>query len=275
MRTSSQRSVPSKIASLQENPARQNGTPRMNGASRAVETRADLVPEPASAVPAKATMSVVIIERRAFVRGCIQSILSEATTLDGVGVASVEEYVSRAATLKPAIVVLCAIGLGAREADAQLTRLQAAAVGVPVVVMSDAEDPELVMALMDKGANGFMPADISLEVAAHALRLVAAGGQYFPAESLLAARRLMSEREGSASAPGPRGMFTRRQVAVIDALRKGKANKIIAYELNMCESTVKVHVRNIMKKLNAKNRTEVAYLASELMQEHRAYTQTR
>ena len=70
-------------------------------------------------------------------------------------------------------------------------------------------------------------------------------------------------------------MFTRRQVAVIDALRKGKANKIIAYELNMCESTVKVHVRNIMKKLNAKNRTEVAYLASELMQEHRAYTQTR
>ncbi len=273
MRTSSQRSVPSKIASLQDNPARQNGTPRMNGTSRAVETRANLVPEPASAAPAKATTSVVIIERRAFVRGCIQSILSEATTLDGVGVASVEEYASRAATLKPAIVVLCAIGLGAREADAQLTRLQAAAVGVPVVVMSDAEDPELVMTLMDKGANGFMPADISLEVAAHALRLVAAGGQYFPAESLLAARRLMSERE--ASAPGPRGMFTRRQVAVIDALRKGKANKIIAYELNMCESTVKVHVRNIMKKLNAKNRTEVAYLASELMQEHRAYTQTR
>ena len=62
-------------------------------------------------------------------------------------------------------------------------------------------------------------------------------------------------------------MFTRRQVAVIDALRKGKANKIIAYELNMCESTVKVHVRNIMKKLNAKNRTEVAYLASGLLHE--------
>jgi DNA-binding NarL/FixJ family response regulator len=262
MRTSSQRSVPSKIASIQDKSARQNGTQRTNG-TRAVETRADLVPKPA---PAKA-MSVVIIERRSFVRGCIQSILSEATTLDGVGVASVEDYVARAATLKAAIVVLCAIGLGAREADAQLTRLQAEGVGVPVVVMSDTEDPELVMAMMDKGANGFMPADISLEVAAHALRLVAAGGQYFPAGSLLAARKLMVERE--TSVPGPRGMFTRRQVAVIDALRKGKANKIIAYELNMCESTVKVHVRNIMKKLNAKNRTEVAYLASELMHEQR------
>jgi DNA-binding NarL/FixJ family response regulator len=46
-------------------------------------------------------------------------------------------------------------------------------------------------------------------------------------------------------------------------LRKGTPNKIIAYELNMCESTVKVHVRNIMKKLKAKNRTEVAYLTNK------------
>jgi DNA-binding NarL/FixJ family response regulator len=48
----------------------------------------------------------------------------------------------------------------------------------------------------------------------------------------------------------------------VEALRRGKANKIIAYELNMRESTVKVHVRNIMKKLKAKNRTEVAFLTN-------------
>lgn len=256
MRTSSHRSIPSKIASIPNNTDLHAGALRPNGA----------VASPSTGSPV-ATMSVVIIERRAFVRGCIQSILSEATTLDGVGVASVEDYVARGDKLKAAIVVLCAIGLGAREVDAQLSRLQASGAGVPVVVMSDADDPELVMTVMEKGANGFMPADISLEVAAHALRLVAAGGQYFPAESLMAARKLMAERQ-TASPGSPRGMFTRRQVAVIDALRKGKANKIIAYELNMCESTVKVHVRNIMKKLNAKNRTEVAYLASGLIQEH-------
>ena len=60
-------------------------------------------------------------------------------------------------------------------------------------------------------------------------------------------------------------LFTSRQLAVIEALRKGKANKIIAYELNMRESTVKVHVRNIMKKLKARNRTEVAYLANSML----------
>ena len=60
-------------------------------------------------------------------------------------------------------------------------------------------------------------------------------------------------------------IFTTRQAAVVEAVRQGKANKIIAYELNMRESTVKVHVRNIMKKLKAGNRTEVAYIASKLI----------
>ena len=62
----------------------------------------------------------------------------------------------------------------------------------------------------------------------------------------------------------PAGIFTTRQTSVAKALRQGKANKIIAYELNMCESTVKVHVRHIMKKLGATNRTEVAYKLSDM-----------
>jgi DNA-binding NarL/FixJ family response regulator len=55
--------------------------------------------------------------------------------------------------------------------------------------------------------------------------------------------------------------FTRREAQVLEQLQQGKANKVIAYELNISESTVKVHVRNIMKKLHATNRTQVAFLA--------------
>ncbi len=53
-------------------------------------------------------------------------------------------------------------------------------------------------------------------------------------------------------------MLTKRQNAVVNAILQGKANKNIAHELDISESTIKVHVHNIMKKLNAKNRTEVA-----------------
>jgi DNA-binding CsgD family transcriptional regulator len=53
----------------------------------------------------------------------------------------------------------------------------------------------------------------------------------------------------------------RDELAVVRAIQQGKSNKVITYHLNMRESTVKVHVRNIIKKLKAKNRTDVAIKA--------------
>jgi len=60
--------------------------------------------------------------------------------------------------------------------------------------------------------------------------------------------------------------LTPRERDVLLGLIDGKANKIIAYELNLRESTVKVHIRNIMKKLKATNRTEVAYKLNDMFQ---------
>jgi DNA-binding NarL/FixJ family response regulator len=58
--------------------------------------------------------------------------------------------------------------------------------------------------------------------------------------------------------------FSPRQLQVLDLLQQGKQNKIIAYELGMCESTVKVHIRQIMKKLNARNRKQVVLLTNNM-----------
>ena len=95
---------------------------------------------------------------------------------------------------------------------------------------------------------------MGFEIAIEAVRFVLAGGTYVPMDCLLS-------RAGRGDAPSEAptsGLVTARELAVIRAIQKGKSNKVIAYELNMCESTVKVHVRRIMKKLNAKNRTDVA-----------------
>ena len=53
--------------------------------------------------------------------------------------------------------------------------------------------------------------------------------------------------------------LTVRQGDVMEQLQLGKANKIIAFDLGMSESTVKVHVRNIMRKMGATNRTQAAF----------------
>jgi DNA-binding NarL/FixJ family response regulator len=54
--------------------------------------------------------------------------------------------------------------------------------------------------------------------------------------------------------------LTPREMEVVARLRQGKPNKVIAYELEISESTVKAFVRRILIKLNALNRTEVAHL---------------
>jgi DNA-binding NarL/FixJ family response regulator len=59
--------------------------------------------------------------------------------------------------------------------------------------------------------------------------------------------------------------LTPRELSVIDLLREGKPNKLIAARLEMQESTVKVHVRSILKKLNATNRTHAAFVANRLL----------
>ena len=129
--------------------------------------------------------------------------------------------------------------------------------------MADGEGIDHVTRLLNLGARGYIPTSMSFAIAVQALHLVHAGGVFVPANSVLSCRQRADEpRLTPLAAPGA---FTARQVAVIEGLRKGKANKIIAYELKMRESTVKVHVRNIMKKLNAKNRTEVAYLTNDLI----------
>jgi DNA-binding NarL/FixJ family response regulator len=135
---------------------------------------------------------------------------------------------------------------------------------IPTIVIGDVEDMTHVMKILEYGARGYIPTSVGLDVAIEAVRLARAGGIFVPASSLVSFQQHMSGEKPTQNG-AMNGLFTARQAAVADALRRGKANKIIAYELNLCESTVKVHIRNIMKKLKAKNRTEVAYKINDMM----------
>jgi DNA-binding NarL/FixJ family response regulator len=126
----------------------------------------------------------------------------------------------------------------------------------PIAVLSDHEDPESIREAFDLGVRGYIPTSLASMVAVGAVHLVCLGGTFAPTAPLLSQEDHRHRSAGERLFEG----FTQRQSQILDCLRRGMANKLIAYELNMCESTVKVHVRNIMKKLNATNRTQVAYM---------------
>jgi DNA-binding NarL/FixJ family response regulator len=96
--------------------------------------------------------------------------------------------------------------------------------------------------------------------------LLAADGTFVPAGALRStAAKLDDQPEGERQRRSDGLDLTPRELSVIDLLREGKPNKLIAARLDMQENTVKVHVRNILKKLNAANRTHAAFVANRLL----------
>jgi DNA-binding NarL/FixJ family response regulator len=134
-----------------------------------------------------------------------------------------------------------------------------------VVLLSDRDDVDDVVKALSFGVRGYIPTSVGAEVAVAALRLIDAGGTFIPAHVLPSAaakpeispdfmhRRLSDEIA-----------LTPRELSVVALLREGKPNKLIAAQLKMQESTVKVHVRNILKKLRVTNRTHAAFVASRM-----------
>ena len=211
---------------------------------------------------AQTNSTIVVIDRRPLVRECLCLCLEQTSGLHVVAVSSVADWLD---SPLPASLVLyhCAGDPTGDEIKADLARLIERPGSPPVSVLSDGDNLERITTVMDQGVRAYIPTSSTLAVMLEAIRMVRAGGLYVPASSILS-RRTFGEALAAPCCRAP-AVFTNRQVAVIEALRRGKANKIIAHELNMRESTVKVHVRNIMKKLNVKNRTEVAYLANQFI----------
>jgi DNA-binding NarL/FixJ family response regulator len=200
---------------------------------------------------------IAVIESRTFIRECIrrsvQSAFAQPVLTYSTAVELEQQHLLTSAQL-----VIFSWGDGNTEASTNaLKALSKLAPRIPVIVLASNNDAELARSAICHGAKGYIPATMGLEIAIEAVRFVLAGGTYAPVDCLLP-----RDPPGDAQSEPPRtGLVTSRELAVIRAIQKRKSNMAIAYDLNMCESTVKVHVRNILKKLKAKNRTDVAIKA--------------
>lgn len=164
----------------------------------------------------------------------------------------------------------------------------------PVVIISAGDDAASIEAVIAAGAQGVIPVSASFKIAVAALRLVLAGGTYYPRPVIekidlsSSALEIMHDNAGPLPsgalptsslrmdvhpAPSPvvdeagcfSTTFTAREVDVLTALQKGRSNKWIAHHLNLSENTIKVHIRHIMRKLRATNRTEAVILSQSML----------
>jgi DNA-binding NarL/FixJ family response regulator len=216
-----------------------------------------------------------LIDPKPLIRESILRMLGASLPEHGklLGVSSFEELLEPAKAealpdsdgdLNLVILYIRSAGVNNNWVQEQLQLIKAQRPEMPVILLSDRDDADDVIDALNCGVRGYIPTSIAVKVAIAALSLVEAGGTYVPAD-VLRDQGLATGSNGNAAHESGELSLTSRELAVIDLLRQGNANKVIAIKLNIHESTVKVHVRNILKKLHVSNRTHAATVANRLL----------
>jgi DNA-binding NarL/FixJ family response regulator len=226
--------------------------------------------------PRKLTSILALIDPRSLTRHATLSMLTTAFPgHEVIATATCEELFAyqngSAGTPSSVILNVRRGGLDDVAVNEALLMLRNRLPQTPIIAVSDREEADDLAKMLALGLRGYIPTSTEPDIAFAAMRLVIAGGVFIPPRlrSSVPGRRGDGAPAASANGEGaPRKApgFTPRELCVIGLLREGRPNKLIASELRIQESTVKVHVRNIMKKLNAANRTQAAFLANRLLE---------
>ena len=166
---------------------------------------------------------------------------------------------------------LIALDLAGRSVESTGLRDDLAAIAArfpeaPITLLSGTDDVNIARQALKMGIRGFFSTSLPIDIALAGLRLVLAGGTFFP--QLLGAVTNGSNEHSPARSEAEKTLddrtqylaiadFTPREADVLAALQCGFSNKVIAGKLNLSGHTVKMHLQHIMRKLQAQNRTEV------------------
>ncbi|MCH8622730.1 response regulator transcription factor [Undibacterium sp. TS12] len=205
---------------------------------------------------------ILLVDDHTLFRSGIRLLLQRNPDFEIVGEAADGlEGVKRAKQLRPDVVLmdLNMPGLSGLEA------MQLIVEDLPdtaVLMLTVSEEAEDLTTALKRGARGYLLKNIEADYLTQAIKRAAAGEPVI-AESMTA-KLVMQFRSGNNLATSPeREKLTPRERETMICLARGESNKEIARNLDVAESTVKIHVQNILKKLNLSSRVQIAVYAVE------------
>ncbi|WP_367320297.1 response regulator [Streptomyces sp. HUAS ZL42] len=207
-----------------------------------------------------AAQRIVLVDDHAIVRHGLRSILERESDLEVVGEASTAaEAVTVVERTRPSIVLLdLKLSTGADTEGLDLcARLTGRHPGLAVLVLTTFLDDSLVVDAIQHGARGYVVKDVDTTELLRSIRAVARNESAFDSHAAAAMVRSMRVQPD-------RPKFTERELNVLRLLARGLSNRDIGAELFISETTVKFHIRNIMRKMDAGSRAEVVYGASKM-----------
>lgn len=198
---------------------------------------------------------ILIADDHDLVRDTIAAFISAEGDFAVATVEDLPSALDSAAAEGPFDLVLLDYNMPGMEGLGGLTRMISANGARPVAVMSGTAPKAVAEEAMAAGAMGFLPKTMGAKSLLNAIRFMVAGERYVPVSFLT---------EPDAAETNPlAAQLTQREKDVLGGLVRGLSNKEIARELNLQEVTIKLHVKTLSRKLDAKNRTQAAILAKE------------
>ncbi|WP_043740416.1 two-component system response regulator NarL [Thioalkalivibrio nitratireducens] len=214
----------------------------------------------------RADARVVIIDDHPLFRKGARELLEPGTGFEVVGEASSgAEGLRRVGEIRPDLVLL---DLNMAEMDGleTLRRLHQADPDMRVVMLTVSDREEDLVEALRAGASGYLLKDMEPEDLLDRLRQVLEGHLVL-SEGLTEhlARAVRREHEPT---PLDRAGLTERETEILNQIADGLSNKHIARNLDITEGTVKVHVKNLLRKLNLRSRVEAAVWMVEQRRPH-------
>lgn len=197
--------------------------------------------------------TVLIADDHDMVRAALVSYLVDATGASVAEAGTLEQALEMIAARGPFDLVLLDYTMPGMSLPAGLSQAIEANTPNPVAILSGTAPPEVARRALAAGACGFLPKSIDADSMINAIREMLAGQTYRPQEFLDAEGRDRAALH-----------ITPREMDVLRGVMEGKSNKEIARDLDIQEVTIKLHVKTICRKLQARNRTHAAMLARDL-----------
>jgi two-component system, NarL family, nitrate/nitrite response regulator NarL len=199
---------------------------------------------------------VLLVDNHPLFRRGVAQLIASQPDFEVVGEAvSAEEGVSLAASLKPDLVLMDLNMPGGSGLDA-LKQIKDSGLDTQVIMLTVSDAEQDFLKAVRAGAEGYLLKDSEPEEILEKLRQAARGESVFT-ESLMNIL-LEAMRDGSRAPPANDVGLTARERQILRLIATGQSNKKIARELNISDGTVKVHVKNLLRKLNLQSRLEAA-----------------
>ncbi|MEM7270362.1 MAG: response regulator transcription factor [Pseudomonadota bacterium] len=200
-------------------------------------------------------MRILIADDHELVRDTISAFLQRE---GGFEVTAADDYFGAAEEIKkrgPYDLVLLDFSMPGMEGLTTLAAAKELNRDKPVALISGAADKAIAQDALAAGAAGFLPKSMAAKSLISAVKFMIMGEQYAPLD-------FMTAEEPENDHP-LKSKLSEREFQVLEGLCKGQSNKEIARDLDLQEVTIKLHVKTLCRKLEAKNRTQAAMIAKE------------